>query len=647
MINYILQVVLFQVLFLAIYDFFLSKETFFTKNRWYLLTTPILSFILPLIKIPTFQKAVSQEYIVQLPEIFLSPEKVIKRTIDETTFYESVNYINIIFWFGVAVFSVLFFVKLMKIINLIKTNKAEKLSIFRLIFIPNKTHAFSFFNYIFLGKEIPVSQQEKIIQHEMVHSEQKHSLDLLLFEFLKIAMWFNPMIYFYQKRITLLHEYISDDIVSKKEAKETYINNLLSNYFQVENVAFINQFYKKSLIKKRIIMMTKKQSKKMNQLKYLLLIPVLASMLFYTSCSEEGDKISTPTKQAQTMYFNKNGKVEKTIGKEETYLDVYLGIGKGYEIPKGKELTVDDLSEGEKNEYLEFKESAESGDKFVLNVRIFEYKKGRKVVVMLPFSEFIRDETAIETEEMSFLKIDKAPTFPGCESGDKDCFSKMIQKHFAKNFDANLPNTLGLSSGRKRIFISFKIDKEGNVADIQVRAPHEDIKQEVLSVMNSLPKVIPGEHEGKTVVVKYSIPFTIIVGEDHGVDNTTTYKSNSLNNSDGSLSFMKIDKTPTFPGCEAGDKDCFSKMVQKHFSRNFDSEMPKKLGLDSGRKQIFISFNIDKEGNVTNIKTRTPHNKITEEVKRVMSSLPKMKPGEDNGEKVNVNYSIPFAIVIE
>lgn len=647
MINYILQVVLFQVLFLAIYDFFLSKETFFTKNRWYLLTTPILSFILPLIKIPTFQKAVSQEYIVQLPEIFLSPEKVIQKAIEPSVFQQSVNYMNIMFWVGVSLFSILFLVKLMKIINLIKNNKAEKLSIFRLIFIPNKTNAFSFFNYIFLGKEIPVSQQEKIIQHEMVHSEQKHSLDLLLFEFLKIAMWFNPMIYFYQKRITLLHEYISDDIVSKKEAKETYINNLLSNYFQVENVAFVNQFYKKSLIKKRIMMMTKKQSKKMNQLKYLLLIPVLVSMLFYTSCSEEGDKISTPRKQAQTMYFNKNGKVEKTIGKEETYLDVYLGIGKGYEIPKGKELTVDDLSEGEKNEYLEFKESAESGDKFVLNVRIFEYKKGRKVVVMLPFSEFISDETAIETEEMSFLKIDKAPTFPGCESGDKDCFSKNIQKHFAKNFDADLPKTLGLSPGKKRVFISFKIDKEGNIVEVQARAPHEEIKQEVLSVMSSLPKVIPGEHEGKTVAVKYSIPFTIIVGEDHGVDNTNTYKSNSLDNSDGSLSFMKIDKTPTFPGCEDGDKDCFSKKIQKHFIQNFNKDLPKTLGLSAGKKRVFIGFKIDKEGNIVDIEVRAPHEDIKQEVLSVMSSLPKVTPGEHEGKTIGVKYSIPFTIIIE
>ena len=83
MINYILQVILFQVLFLAIYDFFLSKETFFTKNRWYLISTPILSFILPFIKIPTLQRVVSEDFSIHLPEIVLSPDKVIQ----ETSFY--------------------------------------------------------------------------------------------------------------------------------------------------------------------------------------------------------------------------------------------------------------------------------------------------------------------------------------------------------------------------------------------------------------------------------------------------------------------------------------------------------------------------------------------------------------------------------
>ena len=424
MINYILQVILFQVLFLAIYDFFLSKETFFTKNRWYLISTPVLSFILPFIKIPTLQRAVPEEFIIYLPEILLSPNKVIQ----QTSFYQSINYTVVLFWLGVSFFSLLFLMKLYKIVSLTRKYEVYKKAGYTLVLLPNQTKAFSFFNFIFLGKEIPKSQQVQIIAHELVHSKQKHSFDLLFFELLKIMMWFNPMIFLYQKRITLVHEYISDKAAAKLETKEIYINNLLSNFFQVESIAFVNQFYNQTFIKKRIIMMKKTQSKQINQLKYLLLMPVLASMLFYTSCTSKANK----DKLDQVILENKQLK--------------------------------DSLS-----------------------------AKNRQLGI-------------------SFMSVSKAPIYPGCEQGDKVCFSKMVQTHFSKNFNNDLPNTLGLDSGKKRVFIAFIIDDEGNVADIKARAPHIDIKNEVIRVMKTLPKMIPGENNGKKVAVKYAIPFTIIVG---------------------------------------------------------------------------------------------------------------------------------------
>jgi bla regulator protein BlaR1 len=522
MINYIIQVVLFQVFFLVIYDFFLSKETFFTKNRWYLLSTPILSFLIPFIKIPTFQKAVSQEFMVYLPEIVLFPEKVIQNVIQETTFYQSINYIHILFWLGVVLFSMLFLIKLGKIINLIRMYKAEQQADFTLIFIPNQTKAFSFFHYIFLGKEIPASQQEKIIQHELVHSKQRHSFDLLFFESLKIIMWFNPMIYFYQQRITLVHEYISDDIISKKEAKEIYINNLLSHYFQVENISFINQFYKQTLIKKRIIMMKKKQSKKMNQLKYLVLIPVLLSMLFYTSCSENSSKEIKGEKELQTLYFNKDGALKSVKGEQETYLDSFVGFQNPI---KGKEISLKDLSIQEREEYDvlvrrskgKLKEDSGFSESSLENISypLYKMSNGRSMYVIIVIEEDKVVERIeienIKSDDVNFLKIEKAPTFPGCDSGDKDCFSKMVQKHFARNFDSKLPNGLGLSAGKKRVFIGFKVDVNGDVVDVKVRAPHTAIEEEVLLVMSSLPKMLPGEIDGKNVAVSYTIPFALMV----------------------------------------------------------------------------------------------------------------------------------------
>ena len=66
MIQYVLQTILFQLIFLLVYEFFLRKETFFNWNRAYLLLTSLLSFVLPLIKIQAFSKVVPQQYIFQL-----------------------------------------------------------------------------------------------------------------------------------------------------------------------------------------------------------------------------------------------------------------------------------------------------------------------------------------------------------------------------------------------------------------------------------------------------------------------------------------------------------------------------------------------------------------------------------------------------
>lgn len=456
MINYILQVVLFQLVFLAIYDVFLSKETFFNKNRGYLLSTPVVSFLLPFIKIPSFQEAVPPEMVIYLPELLLSPEKVL----ETTHWYASFDYIDLFFGIGVIVFSVLFVVKLSQIVHFINAYKTIKKENYTLVLLPKQSSPFSFFNYIFLGEDTSETQKENIIAHELVHSSHKHSIDLLFFEVLKIMMWFNPMVYVYQKRITLVHEYISDEIVVHSTPKETYINELLSSFFKVENITFINHFYKQTFIKKRIIMMTKTQSKKMNQLKYLVLIPVLASMLFYTSCAN-----SEKSNENELVALKKENKQLK-----DSILDFHSQLNvSGDRVPYTRDTNITNTNNSETTEVTEFEDG------------------------------------------ISFMIIDKAPTFPGCESGDKDCFSKMVQKHFSRNFDTKLPQQLGLASGKKRIFIGFKINKEGNIVSIKARAPHKKLEQEVLRTTESLPQMIPGEHQGKKIDVKYAIPFTLMI----------------------------------------------------------------------------------------------------------------------------------------
>lgn len=510
MINYIIQVILFQALFVAVYDFFLSKETFFIKNRWYLLSTAVVSFILPLLKIPTIEKAVSNEYTILLPEIVLSPQRVIEKAV----WYQSINYMDVLFWSGCLVFLIVFAVKLLRIIRLIFKHEIERKLTYKLVLLPKNTKAFSFFNYIFLGKGIPLDRQEKIIQHELVHSKQKHTIDLLFFEFLRIFMWFNPMVYVYQNRISLVHEYISDEVVSKTTLKESYIDNLLSDIFQVESISFINQFYKHSLIKKRIIMMTKKKSKQIKQLKYLLLIPLLASMVLYTACSANDKNIIGAKLENRKLYFdlNKEPSVSPSI---ESYMDIYLGK----EVPNRKEYSINELSKEEKVEYEELlSKSPSKSDVFSKGeVRFFEGYNGRKLLfyslksVLNYYKVNEEGKNGSDEDNVPFSYLDIYPTFPGCADGDKKCFNQSMAKFIIENFDTSRADNLGIKGGKKRIYVQFKIDKKGNVTQINARAPHPELKQYAIEVAKKLPRMKPGEKDGKVVSTGYTLPITFEV----------------------------------------------------------------------------------------------------------------------------------------
>ena len=115
----------------------------------------------------------------------------------------------------------------------------------------------------------------------------------------------------------------------------------------------------------------------------------------------------------------------------------------------------------------------------------------------------------VENIEVPYVLIEDVPVFPGCENVSKKerrtCMSEKITNHVQKKFNVDLANDLGLT-GRQRISVMFKIDKTGNIVDVQSRAPHQRLEEEAARVINLLPKMQPGKQRGETVTVKYSLP---------------------------------------------------------------------------------------------------------------------------------------------
>jgi len=128
-------------------------------------------------------------------------------------------------------------------------------------------------------------------------------------------------------------------------------------------------------------------------------------------------------------------------------------------------------------------------------------------IVEIEEIEEVDDEADID---VPFAVIENVPIYPGCEkkknnAEKKKCMSEKIQKFVQKKFNTDLAGDLGLE-GRQRISVQFKIDKNGNVVNVRARAPHPKLQQEAISVVKSLPKMIPGKQRGKAVGVLYSLP---------------------------------------------------------------------------------------------------------------------------------------------
>ncbi|MBG7612054.1 energy transducer TonB [Polaribacter sp. BAL334] len=125
-------------------------------------------------------------------------------------------------------------------------------------------------------------------------------------------------------------------------------------------------------------------------------------------------------------------------------------------------------------------------------------------------------ETEEIIEDIPFVLIEDVPVFPGCKGNNaelKKCFSDKVTAFFGKNFDPALTQELGLSPGKKKIYVVFKINNKGKIGTVNARAPHPLLEKEVVRIITSLPEMKPGRQRGMPVTVTYSLPISIMVEE--------------------------------------------------------------------------------------------------------------------------------------
>ncbi len=257
--------------FYFIYWALLSRETFFSSNRLFLMLSIPLSFIIPLVDIPSpFRKIAAPP-----PESYypgLSPI--------QTNSLGFTDILAVIYLLGAGFFLFRFGYKIFQLFLLVRKNGFQKCGRLKLVFIDQDTAPFSFFNFFFLNKS-KISQHDllRIIDHELVHINEYHTIDLLIIELLTIVEWFNPFVRPYKKSLKETHEYLADNkVIAQGCSRAKYQMLIFEQHVGLRLFEFVNSF-NQSLIKRRITMMTKGKSKTWAKSKFLLIIPVIGILV--------------------------------------------------------------------------------------------------------------------------------------------------------------------------------------------------------------------------------------------------------------------------------------------------------------------------------------------------------------------------------
>lgn len=273
--------------FFLVYRLFLSSDTLYSRNRAYILFSLISSFILPLITIQTTRQLNLPVFGGVLSEIFVSG--IASNTssgIQEISAFSAYKWSFIIYVAGVIFFGLKLVFDFLELFFLITRQKTGRTRIIR--FHGLNTAGFSAFGHVFVNDRLTPGETEEIIKHEQNHLNHNHSFDIVLLEIVKVFQWFNPVIHLFSSSLRAVHEFQADEgCLSMGTSVNSYQKLLMNQVFKSKIFTITNSFSNPSLIKKRMIMMTKKRSRTLANLKLLMVLPVIAAvMLFISGCSQ-------------------------------------------------------------------------------------------------------------------------------------------------------------------------------------------------------------------------------------------------------------------------------------------------------------------------------------------------------------------------
>ncbi len=471
-----IKVAVYLTAFYLVYSLILSRDTAYGRNRAFILISLVSAIFFPLITFETVKPLDIQFFGKFLSEVFItaSPEGATNLS-SGLTLPGTIQIIYTLYIIGVIAFLLKLIIDLFNLIFLILRERRSGSRIIR--FHGFNTAGFSAMGYIFINTRLNPEEAGEIIRHEQNHLKQNHFLDIIFIETVMAFQWFNPVIYMINRALRAVHEFQADhECISSGVPVVSYQSLLLSQVFKSKAFNLTNSFSNPSLIKRRMIMMTKKPTSALANMKLLLVLPVIGIVFLAISAYKEiPDNNSLQQSSDKTFVLTSSLPVAETPNSPVT----------------------------EPNKEV-IKASAETSyPKISKQSPVQDYIAPPPPPPPPPADkQNVIEESITETEEapeVPFVVVEEMPMFPG---GDVD-----LLKFIGEN--TNYPQAAKEANIQGRVIVRFCVTAKGGVNQASIlKGVSPELDEEALRVVATLPAFKPGKQGGKPVPVWYMVPIT-------------------------------------------------------------------------------------------------------------------------------------------
>ena len=286
-------------LFYGLYYFVLRKENFFQLNRFFLIASLIISFLIPLpnLTLSGLEKSGAATYL-GLDEQIVAEVSTIS-VFEKAGVFGLDKILFVVYLIGVAAMLMKLLLGIVYVLRLRMTSKIEQKNTYTLVKVEKPYTVFSFLNMIFWNEDLKYEKEEtdQILLHELVHVRQRHSLDIIFVELITAILWFFPFVYWYKSSLKNTHEFIADGHLYQTESYQLKYLDLLMKEAQIQHgnsLSVVHTFFDDQLVSR--LKMLNNSDKKSNKIRLLPVLPLMLGLLFFFACNKD----LSPVIQTQT-----------------------------------------------------------------------------------------------------------------------------------------------------------------------------------------------------------------------------------------------------------------------------------------------------------------------------------------------------------